>query len=33
MSNKEHRLGVTEVNLVTRHLKLEPVDQETIYKG
>ncbi len=23
---KEHRLGVAEVNLVIRHLKLEPVE-------
>jgi len=30
MSNKDHRPGVTEVNLVTRHLKLEPVDQKII---
>lgn len=30
MSNKEHRLGVSEINLVTRHLKLEPSDEEEI---
>lgn len=27
MSIKKHRLGVSEVNLVVHHLKLEPVDQ------
>lgn len=27
MSKKDHRLGVSEINLVVRHLKLEPVDQ------
>lgn len=28
MSNKEnHRLGVSEVNLVVRHLRLEPIEQ------
>jgi len=27
MSNKEHRLGVEEANLVVRHLKLESVEQ------
>ncbi|MEH6542404.1 MAG: cation transporter [Porticoccaceae bacterium] len=27
MSNKEHRLGVSAVNLVVRHLKLNTVDQ------
>ncbi len=26
MKNKEHRLGVSEVTLVVRHLKLEPAD-------
>ena len=25
MSQNKHRLGVTEVNLVVRHLKLEPI--------
>lgn len=30
MSNKEHRLGVSDVNLVVRHLKLEPVEQNQI---
>lgn len=30
MSNKEHRLGVSEINLVTRHLKLEPSNEEGI---
>ena len=25
MTNKEHRLGVAEFNLVARHLNLEPV--------
>jgi hypothetical protein len=30
MSNKEHRLGVSEVNLVVRHLTLEPVEQNQI---
>ncbi|MGR2739102.1 cation transporter [Billgrantia sp. Q4P2] len=30
MKTKEHRLGVSEINLVTRHLKLEPSDEETI---
>ena len=30
MSNKEHRLGVSEINLVTRHLKLEPNDEVSI---
>ena len=28
MSDSEHRLGVSEVNLVTRHLKLETVKDE-----
>lgn len=27
MSDKKHRLGVSEVNLVVRHLQLEPVDE------
>jgi hypothetical protein len=27
MSKQEHRLGVAEVNLVVRHLKLDPLDQ------
>jgi hypothetical protein len=26
MGKKEHRLGVSEINLVVRHLKLAPVD-------
>lgn len=30
MTNKEHRLGVAEVNLVTRHLKLEPVTEAAL---
>ena len=30
MSDKKHRLGVSEVNLVVRHLKLEPVDQSKL---
>ncbi|WP_028877580.1 hypothetical protein [Teredinibacter turnerae] len=30
MSNKEHRLGVSEASLVVRHLKLEPVDPDTM---
>lgn len=30
MSDKEHRLGVSEVNLVVRHLKLEPVTRERL---
>lgn len=30
MSNSEHRLGVSETNLVNRKLKLEPTEQETI---
>ncbi|MBW6392460.1 cation transporter [Billgrantia antri] len=30
MSNKDHRLGVSEINLVTRHLKLEPNDEVAI---
>ena len=30
MSNKDHRLGVSEINLVTRHLKLEPSDEVAI---
>ncbi|MEX2131569.1 MAG: cation transporter [Pseudohongiellaceae bacterium] len=27
---KEHRLGVCEENLVTRHLKLKPADPQTV---
>ena len=30
MTDKEHRLGVSEVNLVVRHLKMEPVDQTSL---
>lgn len=30
MNNKEHRLGVSEVNLVVRHLKLEPTEPTKI---
>lgn len=30
MSKKEHRLGVSEVNLVVRHLKLEGATSENI---
>lgn len=30
MDKQEHRLGVSEVNLVVRHLKLEPVEGEKI---
>lgn len=30
MSKEEHRLGVSEVTLVVRHLKLEPADQHKI---
>lgn len=30
MSNNEHRLGVSENNLVTRHLKLESNNEETL---
>ena len=30
MSKKEHRLGVSEINLVVRHLKLEPADQNNL---
>ncbi|WP_108445332.1 hypothetical protein [Halomonas denitrificans] len=30
MSKNEHRLGVSEVNLVTRKLKLEPCDEEAL---
>ncbi len=30
MSQKEHRLGVAEVNLVVRHLKLEAASPEKI---
>lgn len=30
MSKKEHRLGVSEVNLVPRHLKMEAADSEQI---
>lgn len=30
MTDKEHRLGVSEVNLVVRHLKLEPIDHANL---
>jgi hypothetical protein len=30
MTNAEHRLGVSEVNLVVRHLRVEPVDQTNL---
>ena len=30
MTKKEHRLGVSEVNLVTRHLKIENISAEKI---
>ncbi len=30
MSQQEHRLGVSEVNLVTRHLKLDPVENSLL---
>ena len=30
MGKKEHRLGVSEINLVVRHLKLAPVDQNNL---
>ena len=30
MSNTEHRLGVCEIHLVERHLKLEPCETEAI---
>lgn len=30
MSDQKHRLGVSEVNLVVRHLKLENVSDETM---
>jgi hypothetical protein len=30
MTDKDHRLGVTEANLVVRHLKLEDVDSASI---
>lgn len=30
MSKKEHRLGVSEVNRVVRHLKLEPIELSKI---
>ena len=30
MGKKEHRLGVSEINLVVRHLKLEPADQNNL---
>tara|TARA_B100000745_G_scaffold300562_1_gene255302 strand:- start:5477 stop:5848 length:372 start_codon:yes stop_codon:yes gene_type:complete len=33
MSNPEHRLGVSDVNLVVRHLKLEPADDDRIQKA
>ena len=29
----EHRLGVDPVNLVVRHLKLEPAEQENIFNA
>ncbi|MCA1770691.1 MAG: cation transporter [Halomonas sp.] len=31
MSNQEHRLGVSEVNLVRRHLKLDASDLEAVH--
>jgi hypothetical protein len=31
MSNQEHRLGVSEVNLVRRHLKLDTSDLEAVH--
>lgn len=31
MSTKKHRLGVSEVNLVVRYLKLEPVDPARLH--
>ncbi len=33
MSNKEHRLGVSEVNLVVRHLKLETQENDSVAKA
>ncbi len=30
MRNKEHRLGISEVTLVVRHLKLEQVDNKAV---
>ncbi|MFG6159558.1 hypothetical protein FIU83_10750 [Halomonas sp. THAF5a] len=30
MTHKEHRLGVSEVNLVTRHLKLDSNDLDAV---
>ena len=33
MSKIEHRLGVSEVNLVVRHIKLEPIDSEILQKA
>lgn len=30
MNKHEYRLGVSKVNLVTRHLKLEPVERGTL---
>ena len=30
MTKKEHRLGVSELNLVVRHLKLEPAEQQQL---
>lgn len=30
MRKQDHRLGVSEINLVTRHLKLEPSDERAI---
>ncbi|MDZ7851563.1 MAG: cation transporter [Halomonas sp.] len=31
MSNQEHRLGVSEINLVKRHLKLDTSDLEAVH--
>ena len=33
MTEKEHRLGVSKLNLVIRHLKLEPTEQDTLYSA
>ena len=33
MSNNEHRLGVSEVNLVVRHLKLETAENDSVAKA
>jgi hypothetical protein len=30
MTKKEHRLGVSELNLVVRHLKLEPTEHQQL---